>query len=184
MSHAAPVRAANRARKTNISTAGVAVLVAGLAGGSPLWHDLGWMVAVGVLQGALVWAWMMGTAVPGKWGGVLLGLAAGGAADALLLADRHDGLSPLLAVFGLLFPAGWVSAPGQAHLLSVARFPLTRIVLLGLCVLALFHWAHRFRYTLYEGLQLKHLSTLIIFGCYGGALAGSVIAGYLLLPGL
>jgi fumarate reductase subunit D len=38
-----------------------------------------------------------------------------------------------------VFPADWVSAPAQAHLLSVARYPLTRIVLLGLCVLALFH---------------------------------------------
>ncbi len=103
--------------------------------------------------------------------------SAGGLAAALLLPV-------LLLFFGLVFPAGWVSAPDQAHLLTVARNPLTRIVLLGLCVLALFHWAHRFRYTLYEGLQLKHLSTLIIAGCYGGALVGSVVAGYLLLFGL
>jgi len=83
-----------------------------------------------------------------------------------------------------VFPAGWVPAPAHAHLLSVARNPLTRIVLFSLCVLALFHWAHRFRYTLYEGLQLKHLSKLIIVGCYGGALAGSALAGYLLLIAL
>jgi fumarate reductase subunit D len=91
-------------------------------------------------------------------------------------------------------PGGGAAAPGpagalrpgvpQAHLLSVARNPLTRIVLLGLFVLALFHWAHRFRYTLYEGLQLKHLSKLIIVGCYGGALVGSAFAVYLLLVGL
>ena len=87
----------------------------------------------------------------------------------------------LLVLFGLVFPAGWASAPAQAHLLSVARNPLTRIVLLGLFVLALFHWAHRFRYTLYDGLQLKRVSPLIIVVCYGGALAGSGIAGYLLL---
>src|SRR5260370_42571165 len=93
-------------------------------------------------------------------------------------------LPVLLVVFGLVFPAGWASAPAQAHLLSVARNPLTRIVLLGLCVLALFHWAHRFRYTLYEGLQLKPLSKLIIVGCYGGALVGSALAVYILLVGL
>ena len=103
--------------------------------------------------------------------------SSGGLAAALLLPV-------LLLLFGLVFPAGWVSPPDQAHLLSVAANPLTRIVLLGLCVLALFHWAHRFRYTLYDGLQLKHLSTLIILGCYGGALVGSAIAGYLLLLGL
>jgi fumarate reductase subunit D len=101
----------------------------------------------------------------------------GGLAAALLLPV-------LVLLFGLVFPEGWVSAPAQAHLLSLARNPLTRIVLLGLCVLALFHWAHRFRYTLYDGLQLKHLSKLIIVGCYGGALVGSALAGYVLLTGL
>src|SRR5499425_3517419 len=108
---------------------------------------------------------------------VWLLFTSGGLAAALLLPV-------LLVLFGLVFPAGWVSAPAQAHLLSVARNPLTRVVLLGLSVLALFHWAHRFRYTLYEGLQLKHLSTAIILGCYGGALVGSVAAGYLLFSGL
>jgi fumarate reductase subunit D len=34
--------------------------------------------------------------------------------------------------------------------LAALRHPLTRIVLLALCLLALFHWAHRFRYTLYD----------------------------------
>ena len=53
--------------------------------------------------------------------------------------------------------------------------------MLGFCVLALFHWAHRFRYTLYDGLQLKRLERPINVFCYGGALVGSVIAGYLLL---
>ena len=108
---------------------------------------------------------------------VWLLFTSGGLAAALLFPV-------LLLLFGLVFPAGWVSAPGQAHLLSVARFPLTRIVLLGLCVLALFHWAHRFRYTLYDGLQLKHLSAPIIVGCYGGALVGSGFAVYLLLVAL
>jgi fumarate reductase subunit D len=103
--------------------------------------------------------------------------SSGGLAAALLLPV-------LLLFFGLVFPAGWVPAPSYGHVLSVARNPLTRIVLLGLCVLALFHWAHRFRYTLYDGFQLRHLSTLIILGCYGGALVGSGFAAYLLLVGL
>src|SRR5258708_39553057 len=83
-------------------------------------------------------------------------------------------LPPVLLLFlGLVFPAGWVPAPAHAHLLSVARNPLPRMVLFGLCVLALFHWAHRFRYTLYDGRQLKRFSPLTIVVCYGGALAGS-----------
>ncbi len=87
---------------------------------------------------------------------VWLLFSSGGLAAALLLPV-------LLVLFGLVFPAGWVSAPAQAHLLSLVRNPLTRIVLLSLSVLALFHWAHRFRYTLYDGLQLKHLSKLIVW---------------------
>jgi fumarate reductase subunit D len=38
------------------------------------------------------------------------------------------------------------------------------------------HWAHRFRYALYDGLQLKRLRRPISFLCYGAALAGSVWA--------
>ena len=100
--------------------------------------------------------------------------SSGGLAAALLLPV-------LLLFFGLVFPAGWAPDPAHAHLLAVVRNPLTRIVLFGLCVLALFHWAHRFRYTLYDGLQLKRLSPLIMVVCYGGALAGSGMAGYFLL---
>ena len=103
--------------------------------------------------------------------------SAGGVAAALFVPI-------LLFLFGVAFPLGWISAPSHEHLLALAHNPVTVIVLLGLCVLALFHWAHRFRYTLYDGVQLKHLSPLIILGCYGGALVGSVVAGYLLLVGL
>jgi fumarate reductase subunit D len=87
----------------------------------------------------------------------------------------------LLLLFGLAFPLGWLSPPDHEHLLGLVRNPFTRVVLLGLCVLALFHWAHRFRYTLYDGLQLKRARTAIAAACYGTAIVGSVIAGYVLL---
>ena len=35
--------------------------------------------------------------------------------------------------------------------------------------LSLYHWAHRFRYTLYDGLQLYHLNLLIATLTYGVA---------------
>jgi fumarate reductase subunit D len=35
------------------------------------------------------------------------------------------------------------------------QFWLTRLVMLGLIVLMLFHWAHRFRYTLHDGFNLR-----------------------------
>jgi fumarate reductase subunit D len=100
--------------------------------------------------------------------------SAGGVLSALLIPA-------LLFLFGVAFPLGWMSPPDHAHLSAVLGHPVTRVVLLGLCVLALFHWAHRFRYALYDGLQLKHFERAINLFCYGGALAGSAVAGYLLL---
>ncbi|MEV0704806.1 fumarate reductase subunit FrdD [Saccharopolyspora sp. NPDC050389] len=87
----------------------------------------------------------------------------------------------LLVLFGIAFPTGLLPTPNHAHLLAVLRHPATKIVLLGLCVTLLFHWAHRFRYTLYDGLQLKEFSAPIIAFCYGAAVLGSVAAAYLLL---
>jgi fumarate reductase subunit D len=95
--------------------------------------------------------------------------SAGGVAAALLVPI-------MLFLFGVAFPLGWISAPSHEHLLALARNPLTVIVLFGLCVLALFHWAHRFRYALYDGLQIKHSNQLINVCCYGGAIAGSIVA--------
>jgi len=57
---------------------------------------------------------------------------------------------------------------------------LVRLYLFVLVSLPLFHWAHRFRYTLYDGLQLKHLTALIAVLCYGTAFIGSATAGYTL----
>jgi len=48
-------------------------------------------------------------------------------------------------------------------------------------VLSLFHWAHRFKYTLFDGLQLHRLHGPINAFCYGGVLLGSAAAAYLLL---
>lgn len=86
----------------------------------------------------------------------------------------------LLLLFGVLFPLGWLTPPTHEHLLGVIGHPIARVVLFLLCMLSLFHFAHRFRYTLYDGLQIKHLNELINTVCYGGAIAGSIVAGYLL----
>jgi fumarate reductase subunit D len=85
----------------------------------------------------------------------------------------------LLLIFGVVVPLG-VVAPDQPHLASVLGHPLTQLALLVVCVLSFLHWAHRFRYTLYDGLQLKRLSRPINFLCYGAALAGSVWAAVVL----
>jgi fumarate reductase subunit D len=99
--------------------------------------------------------------------------SAGGVLAALLVPI-------LLFLFGLAFPLGWFTPPSHEYLLGVLRHPLTRGVLFLLCTLSLFHCAHRFRYTLYDGLQIKHLNELINLFCYGGAVIGSVVAARLL----
>jgi fumarate reductase subunit D len=66
-------------------------------------------------------------------------------------------------------PLGWVAGPTGPELAALLAPPLVRLCLFALIALALFHWAHRFRYTLYDGLQLAHLYGLIASICYGGA---------------
>jgi fumarate reductase subunit D len=86
----------------------------------------------------------------------------------------------LVLLFGLAFPLGWLHAPSYQQMLVVLGSPLTRLALFGLCVLSLFHWAHRFRHTLYDGLQIKHLNEVIALLTYGAAMCGSIAAAYLL----
>jgi fumarate reductase subunit D len=80
----------------------------------------------------------------------------------------------LVLLFGLAVPLGWLE-PDYAHLRAVVGHPLTFVVLLGLFVLMLVHAAHRFRYTLYDGLQIKKRRTVAVL-CYGAALVGSAAA--------
>lgn len=89
-------------------------------------------------------------------------------------------LPVLVFLFGLAFPLGWMSAPTYDDLHGVLRAPLTLVVTFVVMMLSLFHAAHRFRYTLYDGLQIKHLNTPVDVLCYGGAIVGTAAAAYLL----
>ena len=86
----------------------------------------------------------------------------------------------LLFLFGIAFPLRWLSPPTHGRMVAVLANPIAALTLFALCVLSLFHWAHRFRHTLYDGLQIKHLEEVIAATCYGGAIVGSAWAGYLL----
>ena len=99
---------------------------------------------------------------------VWLMFSGGGVVAAVLL--------PVLAVlFALALPLGWVSRPDHGHLVAVLGNPLTQLVLTGVFVLLLVHSAHRFRYTLYDGLQVKLRRTTAAL-CYGAAALGAVAA--------
>jgi fumarate reductase subunit D len=80
----------------------------------------------------------------------------------------------LVLLFGLAIPLGWIQSDYN-QLYAVVSHWLTRLVLLGLLVLMLFHSAHRFRYTLHDGLKLQWEVPIAVL-CYGGALLGSVAA--------
>ena len=103
-----------------------------------------------------------------------LAFSAGGVLSAFLMPV-------LLFLFGLAFPLGLLPAPELPQLIAVFGHPIARLGIVALCTLSLFHWAHRFRYTLYDGLQIKHLNELINVFCYGGAIVGSVLSVYLAL---
>ena len=99
--------------------------------------------------------------------------SAGGTVAALLFPVH-------VLLTGLAVPLGWVNPPSYESVLSLVRNPVARLYLFVFISLPLFHWAHRFRYTLYDGLQVKHLTALIVVFCYGTALAGTVMAAYVL----
>lgn len=97
---------------------------------------------------------------------VWLLFSAGGVAAAVFL--------PVLAVlFGLAIPLGWVDRPERDHLLSILATPVAFLALLGTFVVMLVHSAHRFRFALYDGLQIKLRRTVAVL-CYGGAVLGSI----------
>jgi fumarate reductase subunit D len=108
------------------------------------------------------------TAEPILW----LLFSAGGVVAALFLPV-------LVFIFGLAVPLGWL-APGSAHLHGVLANPLTLLLLFGLCVLSLFHWAQRFRYTLFDGLKLRDYQRLINIGCYSVAVIASIAVAVVL----
>jgi len=99
--------------------------------------------------------------------------SAGGVVSALLVPS-------LVLLLGVVFPLGWLAPPSHEHVFRILSHPLTRLALFGVCVLSLFHAAHRFRFTLYDGLQIKHLNELIAIFCYGGAIALSIWTAYVM----
>ena len=109
------------------------------------------------------------TAEPILW----LLFSAGGVISALFLPV-------LMVLFALAIPLGWLSAPAHGPLLALVGHPLTAIVLFGISVLSLLHWAQRFRYTLIDGLKLKRHTRLVNTLVYAVVVVGSVWAAVVL----
>ena len=86
-------------------TALVAVVVTVGLAVSTRYGRPGIVAGIGVAQALLVPAWVLGTALPGRVGGMLIGFAAGAAADAALVRYDRTSLAALLGVLALAFPA-------------------------------------------------------------------------------
>jgi fumarate reductase subunit D len=91
-------------------------------------------------------------------------------------------LVPLhILLTGIAAPAGWVGEAFEYNrMLALVSHPVTRLYLFVLISLPLFHWAHRFRFTLIE-LGLKGGRRAVAILCYGGAIVGAILTTVVLL---
>ena len=99
--------------------------------------------------------------------------AAGGAVAALLAPVQ-------IALTGIVAARGWAGhSLTYDRALALVSHPLGRLYLLAFISLPLFHWAHRFRFTLVD-LGLRRGRRLLAVVCYGAAIAGTTLAALVL----
>ena len=84
----------------------------------------------------------------------------------------------LIIITGILIPFGLVGDDPlnfeRIHT-AVAQNNYVKLIIFIVITLPLFHWAHRFRFTLVD-VGLKSMSSLISILCYGGAIAGTIVS--------
>src|SRR5690554_442484 len=81
----------------------------------------------------------------------------------------------LLLITGIAIPLGWIN-PSHGHLNAILDPWYSRLLVFGIVSLSMFHWAHRFRFTLHEGLQLHPYDKTIAVLCYGLAVVLTVFS--------
>ena len=90
-------------------------------------------------------------------------------------------LPVLIVITGILMPFGLAGDDplnfDRIH--SALSQPLIKLIMFTVISLPLFHWAHRFRFTLID-VGLKSVSTLIAVLCYGVAIAGTIVSAVIL----
>lgn len=99
---------------------------------------------------------------------------AGGAISALVLPI-------FVVIFGLAIPLSWIEPPSFTAMSSLLHNWVIRLIIVIIITLSMLHWAHRFRFTLDEGLQLHKYDRVIAFICYFSAIGVGLISGYIFL---
>jgi hypothetical protein len=177
--HAARAVQEQPAWKAHLGAAGLAALatpalvVAAHAG------RVSFVTAIGVLQALLVVAWMVGTGLPGRIGGLLIGTGVAGAADAVLYVRDKASLAGLLGVLALAVPAM------LAHQLSrgVVRVRVTES-LSGVAALSTAGAAASAYLALYQAVEGTRLVSAAVVAAGVGLVAGRLIDIALPVPRL
>ncbi len=88
-----------------------------------------------------------------------------------------------IAILGIAFAAGWLpdDALSYERVIDLVRNPLTKLYLGVLVALPLYHWAHRFRFTVHHELGLHGGKRLVATACYGSAVVGTVLTVWVLV---
>src|SRR6266542_2673869 len=97
------------------------------------------------------------------------GLFSAGGVVAAFLVPIH------IILVGFAVPLGWTTDTGALY-----RIWWVKLYLFVLIVLPLYHWAHRFYFTLNDT-GLKAISKLLAVLCYGGAIVGTFVTAWILL---
>jgi len=87
----------------------------------------------------------------------------------------------LILLTGIAAPMGWAAqAFAYERIAALVGHPLSRLFLFVVISLPLFHWAHRFRFTLVD-LGLKGARKVVAVACYGAAVAGTLLTALVLI---
>ncbi len=87
----------------------------------------------------------------------------------------------LVVLTGIAGPAGLLgSALEYERVLALVSHPVSKLYLFALISLPLFHWAHRFRFTVVD-LGLRASRRAIAFAFYGSAAIGSILSALVLI---
>jgi hypothetical protein len=142
---------------------GVGLSVAAKFGATPL------LVGVAAAQGLLVISWVVGTALPGRLGALVVGGLAAGGADVVVSRWPHGQLGTLLGVLGLAIPAMFIHQLTRGVVRSRVVESLSDIALMVVAVVSMAALV-----------QLRHetVGALMVSGVMLAA-GGALVAGHL-----